>query len=73
MSLAKRRIAEHIGSLLIVSEEQRDEIQRIDEALIQSYRCLAEVIRSGQLPQEAVPGLLEQNPDFARWYKENRL
>jgi hypothetical protein len=31
------------------------------------------VILSGQMPQERVPGFLEENPEFEKWYREKLL
>lgn len=33
------------------------------------YRSMAECIRSGQVPDNAVIAILRENPDFAAWYK----
>jgi hypothetical protein len=34
-----------------------------------SFEAYEICILSGQVPQERVPDLLEENPDFAAWYK----
>lgn len=36
------------------------------------FEALAACIRTGQIPQEDVPKLLEANPEFAEWYKANK-
>lgn len=34
------------------------------------FQTYLELIRSGQIPQEDVPKLLQENPEFAKWYRE---
>lgn len=49
------------GSLeLHIVEGGKDEI----------FGHMLDVIRSGQVPEECVPQIMEENPDFAKWYKE---
>lgn len=33
------------------------------------YEAYSSVIRDGQMPQERVPGFLQENPEFAAWYR----
>jgi len=37
------------------------------------YRLYADLILSGDLPQRDVPQLLEDEPEFAAWYREHRM
>lgn len=30
------------------------------------------IILSGQMPQEDAPKFMQENPEFARWYRERR-
>ncbi len=34
------------------------------------YELYLQVIRTGQMPDQDVPKVLEENPDFAKWYRE---
>lgn len=34
------------------------------------FEALASCIRSGQVPDEDVPKIMAENPDFAAWYRE---
>jgi hypothetical protein len=38
-------------------------------SVLSLFEALAACIRTGQVPQEDVPKLLEANPEFAAWYK----
>lgn len=38
-----------------------------------AWNALAQCIRSGQIEDEDVPGLLEADPEFADWYKKTIL
>jgi hypothetical protein len=35
------------------------------------FAALAACIRSGQIPEHHVPQLMRDDPQFAKWYKEN--
>jgi hypothetical protein len=39
---------------------------------LHEYETYILLILSGQIPQEDVPRLLADNPDFARWYRERQ-
>jgi hypothetical protein len=39
---------------------------------VHDYETYLLLILSGQIPQEDVPQLLAENPDFARWYRERQ-
>jgi hypothetical protein len=39
---------------------------------LHDYETYLLLILSGQIPQEEVPRLLADNPDFARWYRERQ-
>ena len=34
------------------------------------FQLLAECIRTGQVPDEDVPKIMNENSEFAKWYKQ---
>jgi hypothetical protein len=38
-----------------------------------TFELYEAVILSGQMPQERVAGFLEENPEFAKWYRERMV
>lgn len=69
----------HVVTLTLVSRQRNaalDEMARLqgslaysEEARLRAYELLAQCIKSGQVEQEDIPGLLDADPDFKEWYE----
>lgn len=72
----------HMVTLSLVSRQRNaalDEMARLqgvlaysEDARMKAYSLLEQCIKSGQVPQEEVPKLLDKDPEFKEWYEQKR-
>ena len=66
------KIALELGTLMINKNIAETKLENSNETLTLTFALLAETIKSGQIPQEDVPKILEENKGFAEYYKQTK-
>lgn len=62
-------IALDLGRAIIAGHEGRSAADTSEAKALKAYGLLRDCIRSGQVPDDAVPSILEKDPAFAAWYR----
>lgn len=64
-----QKVALQLGSQQLQIIQQSEQLEAQSANMLRTYELLAQCIRSGQIPEECVPGLLKEDSAFAAWYQ----